>query len=231
MSDVELDCLDAFHSGEKAQVLQLLPKLRRPETIRESRRGSWDGCTLVHYATIHGWEDVCKLLVEKYNCKPTTVDDSGMSPLHVACLLGKEASLKYLLSLPSVLRRIDDKDSLGRTPLHWACYCHNFALVEILLGTSSVNITKEDKSGCTPFKILSKYGYSGLNRVGNKVDWSTQLQGKSFFNVFLVGNSGAGKSTLKAAMLELTRYAPTQHGRIAFDEELTAGVVPTQCKG
>ena len=228
---MELNCLDAFCSGEKAEVLKLLPKLRNPKSIRESRRRSWDGCTLVHYATIHGWEDICKLLVEKYKCEPTAVDSSGMSPLHVACLLGKEASLKYLISLPSVLRRIDDKDSSGRTPLHWACHCHNFALVEILLETTSVNITKEDKSGCTPFKILSKYGYSVLSRVGDKVDWSTQLQGECFFNVFLVGNSGAGKSTLKAAMLELTKHAPTQHGRICFDEELTAGVVPTQCKG
>ena len=210
--------------------MELLPKLRSPETITQSSH-VWKGYKLVHLAARNGWEDVCKLLVEKYNCEPTTVDDTGMSPLHFACQCGDEASVEYLLSLPSVLRGIRAKDTRGYTPLHLACRMSNFAVVEILLETDSAIITEQDKYGRTPFEILLRYGYGVLSRIASKIDWSIQLQVKSFFNVFLVGNSGAGKSTLAAALLELTRYTPTQHGRITKVEELTAGVVPTQCKG
>ena len=208
----------------------LLPKLRSPESTRNSYC-RWEGSTLLHFAVRRGWEDVCKLLVEKYNCRPTTVNDDDQSPLHVACLLGNEAIVKYLLTIPSVLRRINDKDNRGQTPLLLACLRREFAIAVILIETNLVNITEENTFGRTPFEILCKDGYNALSRVANKIDWSTQLKVGSFFNVFLVGNTAAGKSTLAATLLELTRYVPTQHGRISNVEELTTGIVSTQCEG
>ena len=222
-----------FRFGNKEKTLKLLPKLRSPETIRNCCY-PWRGYTLVHHAAWNGWEDVCKLLVEKYNCEPTAVDADGSSPLHVACAFcfGNEAVVKYLVSLPSVLRRINEKDNYSRTSLYTVCSQDNLAILEILLETNLVNIAEGNTLGrMTPFQILSEYGYNVLSRVANKIDWSPQLNVKSFFNVFLVGNTAAGKSTLAATMLELTRYIPTQHGRISNVKELTAGVVPTQCKG
>ena len=228
MAEVETECLDAFFLGRKEEALKLLPKLRSPETIRDS---SCYGYTLVHYAARHGWEDVSKLLIEAYKVSATAVNDNDRSPLHRACSHGNEATVKYLLSLPSVLRTINDTDILDYTPLHHACREGRFAVIEILLETNSVNITEENNKGLTPIELLRDYSYGLFTRLANKIDWSTQLLVKSFFNVFLVGNSAAGKSTLAAVMLELTRDAPTQHGRISNVEELTAGVVPTQCKG
>ena len=231
MVGVEQECLDAFCLGNKEEALKLLPILRSPETTIRSGVAHVKGWTLLHHAAANGWEDVCKLLVEKYNCEPTAVADNGWSPLHVACFFGKEVVVKYLVSLPSVLRNIDDKDNDCHTPLYWACYSGKFAVVEILLQTNYVNITEEDKHGHTPFELLSKQGCSVLNRLASKIDWNTQLKVKSYFNVFLTGNTGTGKSTLAETMLELTRDAPTQHGRISNVKELTAGVVPTQCEG
>ena len=230
MARVKKECLDAFCCGNKEEVLKLLPKLRSPESIRDSGEG-WEGCTLLHHAVYHGWEDVCELLVEQYNCDPTIVSDSGNSPLHIASACGKKASVKYLLSLPSVLRRIKDKDNEGDTPLHLACLYGEFAVIEILLETNSVNITEENNLGLTPVEMLRHYSYNMFIQLADKIDWNTQLLVKSFFNVVLVGNSAAGKSTLAAVMLELTRAPPTQHGRISNVKELTAGMVPTQCKG
>ena len=238
---MEEECLDAFESGKKEQALKLLPKLSNPETVRVSctymllfctgmckmKISDW---TLLHQAAWYGWEDVCKLLVEKYNCDPTAVDDHGTRPLHVACRSGSETSVKYLITLPSVLRRINDNDTNGRTPLHWACLGSHHSVIEILLETNAVKMTEEDEDGRTTLKVMSNYTYGVLNKFTNKIDWSTQLPVKSFFSVFLVGNSGAGKSTLAAAMLELT-MSPTQHGRISNVKELTAGIVPTQCQG
>ena len=230
MADVEKECLDAFCFGKKEEALKLLPKLCSPDTVRDSR-DAWKGYTLVHHAAYNGWEDLCKLLVEECNCEPTTADDKGWRPLHLACFFSREAVVKYLISLPSVLRRINDKDNMGQTPLHLACFLGNLAIVEILLETNSANLAEENIFGCSPFEALSNKCYCMLSGVANKIDWNTQLRVKSFFNVFLVGNTAAGKSTLAATMLELTRDAPTQHGRISKVKELTAGVVPTQCKG
>ena len=216
--------------------MKLLPKLSNPETFRVSCK-IWEGLslklsdwTLLHHAAWHGWEDVCKLLVEKYNCDPTTVDDYGLSPLHVACDSGCETSVKYLLTLPSVLRRINDKDTLhGCTPLHYACLRSHKSVIEILLETNAVKITEVDENGRTPVEICV-HKYDIINLFAPKFDWSTQLRVKSFFSVFLVGNSGVGKSTLAAAMLELSQTIPTQHGLISNVEQLTAGIVPTQCQ-
>ena len=230
MFGVRKECLDAFYYRDKEKALKLLPQLRNPETIRDSREGC-QGFTLVHHAAYNGWADVCKLLVDEHKCDPTTVDDDGWSPLHAACAFGTKAAVKYLLSLPSVLRRINDKNDNGETPLHFACRGGDFATIEIFLETNSVNFTEENNEGLTPIEMLRNYRNLMFIRLANKINWSTQLLVKSFFNVFLVGNSAAGKSTLAAVLLELTRATPTQHGRISNVKELTAGVVPTQCDG
>ena len=235
---METECLQAFDSGKKEEALKLLPMLTNPETFRRRHWTQWlalkwnqKDWTLLHYAAWHGWEDVCKLLVEKYNCDPTAVDDCGTSPLHVACIPGHEAAVNYLVTLPSVLRKINNKDTIrGRTPLHYACLRSHHLVIEILLETNAVKINQEDKDGHTPFEICI-HNYDNMNIFAPKIDWSIQLPVKSFFNVFLVGNSGAGKSTLAAAMLELTRHHPTQYGQISNVEELTAGIVPTKCQG
>ena len=157
---MEEKCLDAFYFGKKEEALKLLPKLSNPATVRDTRL-LFSGFTLVHHAAGNGWGDVCKLLMEKYNCEPTAVDDNGMSPLHIACCFGRVELVKYFVTLPSVLRRINDQDTcVGRTPLHWACWkSHVGSVIEILLETNAVNITKVDNAGRTPLELLSKYTY------------------------------------------------------------------------
>ena len=230
---VEKECLDVFGSGSKEEALKLLPKLSNPKTVIDSR-DDWKGWRLIHHAAYRGWGGVCKLLVEQYDCEPTAVDDEGRSPLHIACSVGRAKSVEYLITLPSVLNRINDKDSTtnGFTPLHWTCVggaCNS--VIEILLSSNCVSILKVDRFERTPLEVLSNYTYDVLHIFANITDWSTQLPVKSFFNVFLVGNSGAGKSTLAAAMLELTGYDATQHGQISSVEEITEGIVPMQCQG
>ena len=102
MFGVRKECLDAFYYRDKEKALKLLPQLRSPETIRDSREG-WQGFTLVHHAAYNGWADVCKMLVEEHNCDPTAVDDTHRSPLHDACYgFAGEAAL-YLLQSSNFL--------------------------------------------------------------------------------------------------------------------------------
>ena len=236
---MEAECLVAFNYGKKEEALKLLPEFSNPETFRNIHWKHWRDLgferrnwTLLHHAAWSGWEDVCKLLVEKYNCDPTAVDECGTSPLHVACDFGRETSVKYLVTLPSVLRRINDKDTVHRrTPLDYACLGSRRSVTEILLETNAVKIDFEkDEFELFPFKRFAMCNYDNMTIFAPKIDWSAQLRVESFFSVFLVGNSGVGKSTLAAAMRALTMY-PTQHGRISNVEKLTAGIVPTQCRG
>ena len=66
-----------FTLKKKEQVLKFLPKWFHPETAIVSYTASGpefrliiNNWTLLHYAAWNGWEDVCKVLVEKYNGDP-----------------------------------------------------------------------------------------------------------------------------------------------------------------
>ena len=171
----------------------LLRKLSNPGAVRNydfmSCRGLWFLCrewTLLHHAAMHEWGDVCKLLVEKYNCEQTTVDDDGMSRLHIACLCGSENSwsVKYLITLLSVLRQNNDKDTQGGcTPLHYACewgmILGSCSVIEILLENNAANITEVDKAGCTPLELLCKHP-----RIYRPGSLCFKLVGKNMGGVF-----------------------------------------------
>ena len=198
MEDVRAKCIHAFQTGNKEKALELLSKVHQPQTITTE----FEKRTLVHDAAWHGWDDVCKLLVEKYDCDPTAKDGLGKTPLHLACRKGQVSSVNYLLTLPKVLSTINDMDDDGHTPLHIAYYFSRMPVVEILLTIPSVT-----------------------------VDWNKELSVSPSFNVFLTGNSGAGKSTLAAVLIELARSTPSQHGQVSDIKTLTEGVCPIRCGG
>ena len=104
----------AFYSlGGNEKVLSLLPVVSDPAGIRDSN--NW---TLLHWAAIRGWTDVCRLLVEQYQVDPHCRDISGRTALHYASIHNHLDTVQYLVS--SVCCDPLTKDNGGHTPLSWS---------------------------------------------------------------------------------------------------------------
>ena len=222
-------CVDAFRTGNKEVARQILLELVHPHLIFD--HDSW-GMTLIHHAAKNGWADICKLLVEHYDCDPLIPDKEGANALHWACSVGSVPTVEYLLSLSDVQMRINDKDENGDTPLHSACAFARLPVIEILLMEDFVDITEVDDCGRIPIERLTKFNCDILGQFSRKgIDWDTEIFVQPYFNVFMVGNIAAGKTTLAAMMIELARDIPSQHGHVSGIKMHTAGVSPTQCTG
>ena len=105
MGNVSQRCLRAFKDGQEEVARKLLPTVPHPQSLADS-----DNSSLLHLAAWHGWHDMCRLLVEKYNVCPTDKNVKGWSPLHLACFNCRATVVSYLLSLSTVLPTINDKD-------------------------------------------------------------------------------------------------------------------------
>ena len=104
--------LGAFsYPGDKEKVLSLLPVVSDPAGIRYSGNR-----TLLHWAAIRGWTDVCRLLVEQYQVDPHCRDSSiGGTALHYASRFNNLDVVQYLVS--SVCCDPLTDDNWGDTPL------------------------------------------------------------------------------------------------------------------
>ena len=229
MADLREQCVHAFRHGDKEIAQQLLPKLSQPYMIVDY--DSWD-MSLIHHAAKHGWDDICQILVEEYDCDPLVFDREGAYPLHWACAVGSVPTVEYLLLLDDVLMRVNDKDVNGDTPLHSACAFARLPVIEFLLSQPDVSITETDNHGRTPIERLTKFNYAVLAEFSKRgMDGDTDIFVQPYFNVFMAGNTEAGKSTLTATMEELAQEIPSQHGHVSGIKSHTAGVSPTQCTG
>ena len=230
MEDARKMVVRAFHKRDKEAVLKLLPELCQPQSVRDEDNILKP--TLVHLAVRKGWNDVCRVLVERYSCDPSTTDDFNQSPLHWACHSGRLSVVRFLMSLETVQRSINAQDGFGNTPLHVACDRTHLSVIEALLLEPSTIITLKNNSGRTPIECLTKFSYAILSLFASKgMDWKTELSVRPYFSVFMLGNSGAGKSSLTAVLAELTRRKPSQHGKVSGIKSFTAGISPTRCSG
>ena len=108
--------MQAFKRRDKEEILSLLPHVHQPHLIRDKNLIS-PGYTLLHHAAKCGWLDVCRTLVEDYDCNPLDTDDRGMSVLHIACWFNRPSIVRYLLTLKSVPATVSDRDHDGLTPM------------------------------------------------------------------------------------------------------------------
>ena len=70
------------------------------------------------------------MLVEKDNCKVSSEDNDGMTPLHIAC---QEGHTKVVTSLLDKGADVDHKNVQGCTPLNLAVTNGHKEAVELLL--------------------------------------------------------------------------------------------------
>ncbi|GBG33196.1 Serine/threonine-protein phosphatase 6 regulatory ankyrin repeat subunit B [Hondaea fermentalgiana] len=83
-------------------------------------------------------------------------DHTGMSPLHVACMSGKESSVRAILKLHPDLCALDNK---GRMPLHCAAESKSATAVSVLLAAleerdwAARSLGSRDERGLTPLHL------------------------------------------------------------------------------
>ena len=214
MADLRELCWRAFRVGHKEDALTLLLKVEQPDS------------KLVHLSAYRGWKDVCRQLVENYNLSPTDkADVFGIvwRPLHWACEYNRVEVVKYLLTFPSVLLTVNERDGGGLNALEQACYGEHLSLIEVLVNEPSVHI---------PCHLHSEK-FSVLSLLSRIISGSIEYRITPYFPVFMAGNTVAGKTTLTKAILQLTQYRYSIHGReiVTGVKTLTAGICPSQCSG
>ena len=95
MGNVSQRCLRAFEDGQEEVARKLLPTVPHPQSLTDS-----DNWTLLHWAAVHGWHDMCRLLVEQYNVCPTYKDVFGWSPLHLTIEIHRSFRVCTLVEEP-----------------------------------------------------------------------------------------------------------------------------------
>ena len=71
-----------------------------------------------------------KAILESERCSPNDRDREGHTALHIAVILSRTKSIKYLISKDV---DVNAPDGLGRTALMLACQIDNVATVKLLL--------------------------------------------------------------------------------------------------
>ena len=100
----------------KHEVLRLLPQVHQAHLIVDDDPHVFPPCrTLLHHAARCGWLDICRTLVEDYDCNPLGCNDEGWSVLHIACWNGFPPVVKYLVTLKSVSATVSDRNRYGHT--------------------------------------------------------------------------------------------------------------------
>ncbi|KAJ8673203.1 hypothetical protein QAD02_004465 [Eretmocerus hayati] len=126
-----------------------------------------EGRTPLHEAVHSGCLKVAKEILNK--CRQWSqinlIDDTGLSPLHVACLLGDDSAVTLLrhdeVKVNTRINRnikVNEKLSFssGSTPLHAAVINHNWRTVESLI-EKNADIFAEDDDGLTPIHYVAMY--------------------------------------------------------------------------
>ena len=95
-------------------------------------------------------------LIANFKLDPLSVDNSGNTPLHMACWCGDEELARLLVTKYNC--PVDVKNKVDWTPLHMACSHGHFdvskALVKFFVTEDKAVVLPRDKSGRTPLHLL-----------------------------------------------------------------------------
>ncbi len=111
------------------------------------------GETALHFAARRGDETVLLALLRAYST-PDISDTHGMTPLMIAALTGKHASVEVLLRHGANPQLIDSLS--GNNALHYAVYGGNARVVEIIMSTESAMIlcAQSNNQGLRPSDLV-----------------------------------------------------------------------------
>ena len=117
------NCVQAFKSGNKLMVEQLLPRIQQPAVVRTTTESILNSIltvanvSLLHLAARCGWIDIAVLLVTEQNCSVEWRDKERSIPLHYAAYYGHLELVKYFIT--ELHCNPTDKNNFVDTPLHF----------------------------------------------------------------------------------------------------------------
>ena len=146
----------ACRQGEKSKVIKLLKEEGADPASTDAINSSTGGAPL-HWACYHGWLDIVRDFIEKYNINPELATSYRESPLHCACQGGHVDIVRYLIKVKGCDVKIRNADQ--RAPLHYACQYGNMEVVRFLLNDLKADPEVRDEDKCTPLHYAAHHGH------------------------------------------------------------------------
>ena len=117
------DLFSCFRSKtqNKARAIELIRGYNDPETpLKDLVDTKEHHCkSLLQWAGIRGWSDVCKLSINDYQCDPFYEDENNWTVLHNACRNGHIDLVRYFVGKPWSMDPLK-KNKDGHTPLDFS---------------------------------------------------------------------------------------------------------------
>ncbi|XXG44993.1 hypothetical protein AAC387_Pa02g0200 [Persea americana] len=148
----------------RLEVVQLLSESSvNRQDVSLLRMRNNQGNTALHEAVMKGHDDVAIRLLQADQTLSSIVNNSGMSPLHLAAKRERPEVVQEILTnlvLGENERRevTRMRDSIGRTALHYAAERDNSEIVNILLENDLVAAYYRDIAGYSPLHITAATG-------------------------------------------------------------------------
>ncbi|XP_071123999.1 uncharacterized protein [Mytilus edulis] len=140
-----LDVFDSVQMKHKEYRSYFLENVLKTETpiFCKSRK---DGSSPLHVTTLLGYNELSFFFVESDKSQVNSRDNTGKTPLHLACLKGNVAVAKVLIKFNAEVNQLDINKV---TPFMLACSSGHTELIKFLL-TKDVHINAFNSFGSTP---------------------------------------------------------------------------------
>ena len=108
-------------SSHKDRAIDLIRRYNKPETpLKDLVDTKEHNCkSLLQWASIRGWSDVCELLIRDHQCDPLYEDENNWTVLHNVCRNGHFDLVRYYVSKPFFMDHLK-KNKQGTTPLDYS---------------------------------------------------------------------------------------------------------------
>ena len=110
-------------SSHKDRAIDLIQRYNNPETplkdLVDTKEHNYK--SLLQWASIRGWSDVCELLIRDHQCDPFYEDENDWTVLHNVCCKGHFDLVRYYVSKPFLMDPLK-KNKQGTTPLDYSIH-------------------------------------------------------------------------------------------------------------
>jgi ankyrin len=109
-------------------------------------------------SVIGGNIEMVQLMITEFDQDPLSANDSGYTPLHIACFCGHEELARLLIT--NYNSPVDVKNKIKETPLHTACLSgHSTNIIRMLVSEFKADTTQRDHNNKTAVSKAAEGGH------------------------------------------------------------------------